>query len=148
VQPPLELGFGDPDSCIERFLTSSFTKPQLEVLASHLTVVETYFFRERKSFEALAEHVLPDHVKAGQRNAKRLRIWSAGCATGEEPYSLAILVRQLIPNLSEWNITILASASTLASCAGRKRRSTRHGPSAIVPQRSRSGTFSESAGVG
>jgi len=77
-------------------------------LASHLTVGETYFFRERKSFEALAERVLPDYVKAGQRNAKRLRVWSAGCTSGEEPYSLAILVSQLIPNLSEWNITILA----------------------------------------
>jgi len=105
----LELGFEDPDSCIERFLISSFTKPQLEVLASHLTVGETHFFRERKSFEALAERVLPDHVKAAHKNAKRLRIWSAGCATGEEPYSVAILVSQLIPDISEWNITILAT---------------------------------------
>ncbi|MBI4381907.1 MAG: protein-glutamate O-methyltransferase CheR, partial [candidate division NC10 bacterium] len=79
-------------------------------LVGHLTVGETYFFRDRALFEALEQHVLPSLITARrtERNL-RLRLWSAGCATGEEPYSLAVLLDRLLPDLSEWALTILAT---------------------------------------
>ncbi len=70
---------------------------------------ETYFFRERRAFEILEQSILPGLVDARRRTGKRLRFWSAGCSTGEEPYSIAILLDKLIPDLKDWNITILAT---------------------------------------
>jgi chemotaxis protein methyltransferase CheR len=80
----------------------------LDVLVSGLTIGETHFFRNRPQFEALERHILPDLI-ARRRDTRRLRIWSAGCASGEEPYSLAILLHRLLPDLAQWNITLLAT---------------------------------------
>ncbi len=99
----------DAESCLRGLASSELTKAQVEVLASHLTVGETYFFREKKSFEALENHILPELIRSRRGRDQRLRIWSAGCATGEEPYSLAILLTRVIPDLRDWNITILAT---------------------------------------
>ena len=104
-----ELGFKDIQSCIRGLLTSTMSRTQLEILASHLTIGETYFFREPKSFEAIEQHVISNLIHNRSGKDQHLRIWSAGCATGEEPYSLAILLYQLIPNISDWNISILAT---------------------------------------
>ncbi|TAK42464.1 MAG: tetratricopeptide repeat protein [Betaproteobacteria bacterium] len=104
-----ELGFTDTESCIRSLLASAFARPQLETLASHLTVGETYFFRERPSFECLEAHVLPALVRDRRAGERRLRIWSAGCATGEEPYSIAMALARAIPDLSDWNVSILAT---------------------------------------
>ncbi|MBI4610391.1 MAG: tetratricopeptide repeat protein [Candidatus Rokubacteria bacterium] len=100
-------------SAPERYLawlaTLSDESPEWKRLASHLTVGETYFFRDRALFEAL-EQVLPPLVDA-RRSAgiRRLRLWSAGCATGEEPYSLAMLLDRLLPDSSDWALTVLAT---------------------------------------
>ena len=104
-----ELGFPDVESCARALLSAPLTQAQLEVLASHLTVGETYFFREKKSFEALEEHILPELLRARRGAERRLRIWSAGCCTGEEPYSVAMLLDRLIPDAEAWNVTILAT---------------------------------------
>ncbi len=80
----------------------------LDALIAGLTVGETHFFRNRPQFEALERHILPELI-ARRRAVRRLRIWSAGCATGEEPYSLAILLQRLLPDLAHWNITLLAT---------------------------------------
>ncbi|TAN49717.1 MAG: protein-glutamate O-methyltransferase CheR, partial [Betaproteobacteria bacterium] len=104
-----ELGFTDTESCIRSLLASAFARPQLETLASHLTVGETYFFRERRSFECLEAHVLPALIRSRRAGERRLRIWSAGCATGEEPYSIAMALARAIPDLRDWNVSILAT---------------------------------------
>jgi len=104
-----ELGFGDAQTCAQQFLSASSTKTELEILVSHFTVGETYFFREPKTFELIETHAIPDLIRARRGKNQTLRIWSAGCATGEEPYSIAILLRKLIPDLNDWNITILAT---------------------------------------
>ncbi len=81
-----------------------------ERLAGFLTVGETYFFRDRASFDGLERHVLPALIAARRSEGlRRLRVWSAGCATGEEPYSLAILLDRLLPDRSDWSLTILAT---------------------------------------
>jgi chemotaxis protein methyltransferase CheR len=105
----LDFGFSSVESCIRKLISSSWEKTQIEILASHLTVGETYFFREKNTFSALEEHIFPDLIRSRRRDQRRLRIWSAGCATGEEPYSIGILLHKLIPDLPDWNVTILAT---------------------------------------
>ncbi len=105
-----EFHHKDAGSCIEWLLSAPVTKRQIEVLASHLTVGETYFFREKKSFQALEGRVFPDLIGLrGKNNERHLRVWSAGCCTGDEPYSIAMLLHKLLPDLSGWNITLLAT---------------------------------------
>ena len=77
-----DFHFNDPEQCFQWLLSSAITKHQIEILASHLTVGETFFFREQKSFEALEKHILPAFINARREETdKRLRIWSAGCCT-------------------------------------------------------------------
>lgn len=80
----------------------------LDGLAAELTVGETHFFRGEPQIAALRNVVLPDLV---QRRAeqRRLRLWSAGCSTGEEPYTLAILLRDLPTMLDGWDIDLLGT---------------------------------------
>ncbi|MBW2557904.1 MAG: chemotaxis protein CheR [Deltaproteobacteria bacterium] len=104
-----DFGFDRVEEFIEWLLSSSPTQNQIEILAGHLTVGETYFFRERRAFEILEQSLLPGLIAARRKTEKRLRFWSAGCSTGEEPYSLAILLDKLIPDLQDWNVTILAT---------------------------------------
>ncbi len=79
---------------------------ELRALACHLTVTETYFFRTPEHWQALAELALPDRIRA-RASSRRLRLLSAGCASGEEPYTLAILIRQRFPELASWDLLIV-----------------------------------------
>ena len=97
-----ELGFEDAAACVTCLLSAPPTKAQLQVLASHLTIGESYFFRDRQTLEAFADNILPELIRARRGRDQRLRIWSAACCTGEEPYSLAILLHQRLPDLREW----------------------------------------------
>lgn len=75
-----------------------------------LTTNKTDFFRESHHFTFLREHVLPSlQEQARQGSPARMRFWSAGCSTGEEPYSLAMTIRESLPSLAHWDIRILAS---------------------------------------
>lgn len=84
--------------------------PELMRFARHLTVGETYFFRDLALFEALRQQVLPALIAARRAaGALYLRLWSAGCSTGEEAYSLAILLDRLLPDAQKWRLAILAT---------------------------------------
>ena len=104
-----EFGYDDDADCVKWLMSAPLTKLQIEVLAGNLTVGETYFFREKKSFEALEREILPKLIHARRNGDRRLRLWSAACCTGEEAYSLAILLHRLLPDLRDWNVTILAT---------------------------------------
>jgi chemotaxis protein methyltransferase CheR len=67
---------------------------------------ESFFFRDQGQISLLQDQILPELIERNQLN-KTLRICSAGCSTGEEAYSLAILLKQLIPDLNQWNLLIL-----------------------------------------
>ncbi|QPK62627.1 chemotaxis protein CheR [Methylomonas sp. LL1] len=69
---------------------------------------ETYFFRDHGQFDLLFLRLLPELIKR-RRDTKILRLWSAGCASGEEAYSLAMLVDSLLPERNDWNILIVGS---------------------------------------
>lgn len=104
-----DFNFENVEEFIHWLLSAPLTQHQVEVLACHLTVQETYFLRENKTFEVLEQSILPELINSRRKTEKRIRIWSAGCATGEEPYSIAILLNRLIPDIKDWNITILAT---------------------------------------
>ncbi|HEY6872704.1 MAG TPA: CheR family methyltransferase [Geobacteraceae bacterium] len=110
-----DFGFDDPTSCLRWLVTAQLTRDQLHMLAGRLTIGETYFFREERSFEALETHIIPEILAARRGTVKRLRIWCAGCSTGEEPYSIAILLHRMIADLPQWNVTILATDINPAS---------------------------------
>lgn len=83
---------------------------EMKRLINQLTVGETYFFRDENQMAIIKNEILPPIIaRRNVSNNRRLRIWSAGCASGEEPYSVAIIVRELIPYARYWNIEILAT---------------------------------------
>jgi len=104
-----EFGFQNMNGFIQWLLSSELNKDQIKILASHLTISETYFLREPKVFIALTDFVLPELIKSKKKRDRSIRIWSAGCSTGEEPYSLAIALHKTIPEIKDWNISILAT---------------------------------------
>jgi chemotaxis protein methyltransferase CheR len=79
-----------------------------DTLIEHLTIGETRFFRNEAHFDALRRHIFPELI--ARRSALRvLRIWSAGCASGEEPYSMAMLLHEILPDIENWTVSILAT---------------------------------------
>jgi chemotaxis protein methyltransferase CheR len=81
---------------------------QFERLIETLTIGETYFYRHRPYFDMLEREILPEIINR-RRASKRLRLWCAGCATGEEAYSLAIAVRGVLPDIDDWQVSLVAT---------------------------------------
>ncbi len=82
---------------------------ELDNIYDLITVNETYFFREEKQLKAFAEEILPEILLEKEKlNTKTIRIWSAGCSTGEESYTIAIILDQQ-KNIKGWDIDIFAS---------------------------------------
>jgi chemotaxis protein methyltransferase CheR len=83
---------------------------EYEALLEELLTQETSFFRYPSVYEAFEKRVLPElHVKKFWKNPRTLRIWSAGCSTGEEPYSIAITIADSLSFSDSWNVEILAT---------------------------------------
>lgn len=81
---------------------------ELEKFINAITTNLTSFFRESYHFEQFATHVIPQVAK--QRGAsRRMRLWSAGCSTGQEPYSMAIVLREARAQLANWDVKVLAT---------------------------------------
>ncbi|MGR3177462.1 MAG: CheR family methyltransferase [Candidatus Anammoxibacter sp.] len=102
-----ELDFEDVESCIKMLISTSLTKYQINILIKHLTVGETYFYREKRSLEIFEKIILPELIYSCRaKGSRKLKIWSAGCSTGEEPYSIAIILRKIMADLDDWDITV------------------------------------------
>jgi chemotaxis protein methyltransferase CheR len=104
-----EEGAKATEACLQALAAAPLSDRQIEILTAHLTVVETYFFREMKSLDAFRNHVIPELLRQRAGVDQRLRIWSAGCSTGEEAYSIAMLLTELIPDMNAWDVHILAT---------------------------------------
>lgn len=86
------------------------TNVEYEALLERLLTQETSFFRYPAVFEAFEKRVLPElHVKKFWKNPRTLRVWSAGCSTGEEPYSIAITIVDSLSFADAWDVDILAT---------------------------------------
>ena len=112
----MPIGIEDAEAYY-RFLTEGATVEagvEIARLINFLTVGETHFFRNKAHFDALENVLLPNLIRrkrqqAGADGVPTLRLWSSGCASGEEPYSLAMLLHELIPDRERWHILILAT---------------------------------------
>lgn len=92
------LRFGDSDG------------QEMQALANLVTTNETYMFREFEQLQAFADHCLPMVLKPREAtNDRQLRIWSAGCSSGEEPYTLAIILQEVMHDCDAWDIKIIAT---------------------------------------
>jgi len=81
-----------------------------QAFLERLLTQETSFFRYPEVYEAFEKRVLPElHVKKFWKNPRTMRIWSAGCSTGEEPYSIAITIADTVAFSDAWNVEILAT---------------------------------------
>jgi len=113
-----ELVYGRLSRRLRRLQLSSFDDylarveagdpAELEQFCNAITTNLTAFFREQHHFEFLASTLLPQ-LAIANRASRRIRIWSAGCSTGEEPYSLAMVVLETLGHLRQWDIRILAT---------------------------------------
>lgn len=103
-----EAGLGSIDELVGRIRREGTEAPLMKRVIEAMTTNETLFFRDLHPFEALKTHVLPDLIRAraGQRS---LRIWCAAASTGQEPYSIAMTIREHFPQLDSWDVEIIAT---------------------------------------
>ena len=94
-----------------RYVVKSGDRDERIRMLDRICTNETRFFREPRQFEFLDERLLPQWKEAAQagRRPRRARVWSAGCSTGEEPYSLAMVLLHHLPPSDGWSIEVLAS---------------------------------------
>jgi len=105
-----ELRLSSDLSAIKMWLDKkSFSPEETNTLAKHLTIGETYFFREKAALKLFTEKIIPDLINKSANEGKPIKIWSAGCSSGEEPYTLAMLLKETNLNLKSLNISILAT---------------------------------------
>jgi chemotaxis protein methyltransferase CheR len=104
------------------------SRQEQKKLLGLLTVGETYFFRYLAHFDALIHSVIPELIARNQAQ-RSLRFWSAGCSSGEEPYTLAILLREHFPQLADWDVQILAT--DINKVALRRARQGTYSPRAL-----------------
>lgn len=105
-----EAGPGNAQSLMRAWLRAPLRREQVESLARHLAIGESYFFREPAALELLQEEVLRPLIARRRAEGRRwLRLWSAGCSTGEEIYTLAMLLERLLPDLAQWDLLLLGT---------------------------------------
>ena len=110
-------GFDSVHSYYLHLTTSEGKEAEFRELLNLLTINHTYFFRNEPQFLAFKEKVLPQLLELRMEQAfkskteqkPKLRIWSAGCSTGEEPYTIAMILREAIQHPEDWDIEILAT---------------------------------------
>ena len=102
-----ELGLAGADVLIAN-LKKNVNKQLTTCVVGAMTTNESLFFRDGKPFQLLTERLIPYLLEA-RKNVKTIRIWSAACSTGQEPYSIAICLLEKFPQVKDWKIEILAT---------------------------------------
>ncbi|MDO9053698.1 MAG: CheR family methyltransferase [Gallionella sp.] len=99
------FGYGDCAHYLHELQQSQGLTAQLEYLIAGITVGESYFFRDSEQIELLRNTLLPEMIAAKRASGDlSLRVWSAGCSEGQEIYTLALLLHELIPDIKKWRI--------------------------------------------
>jgi len=105
----VELEMEDFDQYIAYLTMGPYQMEEFQEMFNRITINETSFFRNEAQLDVFESQILPDLLEA-RASTKRLRIWSAACSTGEEPFTLAMLLhRSLGVRLSDWRIEILGT---------------------------------------
>lgn len=107
-----DFGFDCTAAFVDWLLSVHPTKKLLSRLANHITVGETYFFRDPAAFRLLQEKVLPELIQLKTGANRRVRVWSAGCCTGEETYSIAMVLRRVLPARDGWDVRVIGTDVT------------------------------------
>lgn len=102
-----KAGFTSLSALITHLQKSPFGKIHLQVIDS-MTTNETSFFRDKGPFTTLKEKVLPELIEK-RKAVRRLHIWCAASSTGQEPYSIAILIKENFPHILNWDLKIVAT---------------------------------------
>ncbi|MFT4059732.1 MAG: CheR family methyltransferase [Legionella sp.] len=97
-----------PEEYLDQLRYCSSRSFLLTDLACAITVGESYFFRDKNQMHLLEKIILPQLI-AQNKNSATLKIWSAGCSSGEEIYTLAMLLSELMPNIETWDLQLLAT---------------------------------------
>jgi len=100
---------GDARVELGQWLARPWLQADIETLARHLCVGETYFLRDPAAFNFLEHELLPPLIAQRRATTRTLRVWSAGCSTGEEVYSVAIMLSRLVPDHADWDIVVLGT---------------------------------------
>ncbi len=106
-----ELGSRSFSDYLEHLTTRSNREAEMRSLLNEITIGETYFFRSQPQIDAVSKIILPKLTSLRSKQGyKKIRMWSAGCSTGEEPYTMSILMmEQLVQKLSGWTFEIVAT---------------------------------------
>jgi len=105
-----DLGFDQKSKEYYNWLSlGSFSIDNLEIIATYLTIGETYFFRENAALQIFRDIIIPKLIEERRDKTRYLRIWCAGCCSGEEAYTIAIILKESLPDFESWNITLLAT---------------------------------------
>ena len=107
----VEMGWTDVEKFARHLLDAPDCQELIDLLAAHLTIGETYFYRDPRAFEVLEKEVLPEVMRTAtlQGRPKNLRIWSAACCSGEEPYSIGMAVHRVMGARTDWKVSILGT---------------------------------------
>ena len=104
------LGMDDPNDYVFTVSYADTNGLEMQALANLVTTNETYMFREYDQLQGFANYCLPEVLSAKQdRGEKSLRIWCAGCSSGEEAYTLAMIVQEVFPQSLSWDCKIVAT---------------------------------------
>lgn len=104
-----ELGLGSFHEYIAFLSIGPYQNDEFQEMFNRITINETSFFRNEPQLEVFESRILPELIEA-RSNTRRLRFWSAACSTGEEPYTLAIMVQRTLGiRLADWKIEILGT---------------------------------------
>jgi chemotaxis protein methyltransferase CheR len=103
-----EAGFSSVDELVAGLKRDGSRSPLVKRVVEAMTTNETLFFRDLHPFEALKSRILPELIRA-RAGQKTLRIWCAAASTGQEPYSIAMVVREHFPELGGWDVRITAT---------------------------------------
>ena len=104
------LGMDDPNDYVFMVSYADTNGLEMQALANLITTNETYMFREYDQLQGFANYCLPEVLSAKQdRGEKSLRIWCAGCSSGEEVYTLAMIVQEVFPQSQSWDCKIVAT---------------------------------------
>lgn len=104
------LGMDNPDDYVFMVSYADTSGLEMQELANLVTTNETYMFREYEQLQGFANYCLPEVLSAKQdRGEKTLRIWCAGCSSGEEAYTLAMIVQEVFPQSQSWDCKIVAT---------------------------------------